>query len=238
MAGVRAERDRDVILLRAGHDRPLQAGGLCLGPKIWRSADTVAAHHPDRLLRQFDVGRDGAADGHSLTDAVIAWSAAGVDHPITQFRRGQIVVRLGQWLVEQLCGAEWARREAVLQSRRGVRFTEGFLDACARLRVGFADITLSAAQRAHLRRILLRLLNSRGLSISLKLNREPIDDDLAAELDGLFNDAYAALAEEIDTGWRTLPFNPDEDIDVGRRAIPGTGSVDARGVAAYMLSWN
>ena len=214
-AGVSAERGSDFVLLRAGHDKPLQAGGLCFGPKILRPAETQTAHHPDRLLRQFDVCRDGAADGRSLADALIAWSAAGVDHPITQYRRGQIVVQLGQWLVEQLCGAEWARREAVLQSRRGTKFAEAFLDACGSLGAGFGDVPLSAAQHAHLRRILLRLLDSRGLPIALNLGREPIDDDLAADLDVMFNDAYAALADELESVGEQCPFDPDEDIDVG-----------------------
>ena len=215
VAGVSAERGSDFILLRAGHDKPLEAGGLCLGPKILRPAETQTAHHPERLLRQFDVRRDGDADGRSLADALIAWSAAGVDHPITQFRRGQIVVQLGHWLVEQLCGAEWAQRETVLQSRHGTKFTEAFLDACVRLGVGFGDVTLSAAQQAHLRRILLRLLDSRGLPITRKLGREPIDDDLAEDLDGIFNDAYAALADEIESVGEHCPFDPEEDIDVG-----------------------
>ena len=214
-AALTAERGSDFVLLRAGHDKPLQAGGLFLGPRILRPAETQTAHRPDRLLRQFDKHRDDAADGHSLVDALIAWSVAGVDHPIAQFRRGQIVVQLGQWLVEQLCGAEWARREAVLQSRRGTQFAEAFLDACVRLGVAFADVTLSSAQRAHLRRILLRLLNSRTPLIGRKLRRKPIDDDLAADLDGVFNDAYADLAYELKSLGEHCPFDPDKDIDVG-----------------------
>jgi hypothetical protein len=214
-AGLNAERGSDFVLLRAGHDRPLQAGGLFLGPKILRPAQAQTAHRPNRVLRQFDKHSDDAADGQSLVDALIAWSAAAVDHPIAQFRRGQIVVQLSQWLVEQLCGAEWVHREAVLQSRRGTQFAEAFLDACANQGVAFEDVTLSAAQRAHLRRILLRLLDSRTPLLGRKLDRKPINGDLAADLDGVFNDAYADLADELESLGEPCPFDPDKDIDVG-----------------------
>lgn len=205
----------DIQLLRAGHDRPLQAGGHCLGPRIWRAGEAPVARKPERLLRQFDATRDNVADGRGVVDALIGWAAAGVDHPITQFRRGQIVRQLEGWMVEQLCGNAWAKQEAALAERRGRSFVSAFLSACARLGIGYCDVGLSRAQRALLDRILTRLIEARALPISLETSREPIDEDLAIALDELFNDGYALLCEDIESVGDDCPFSPDDDIDVG-----------------------
>ncbi len=212
-----AERDngQDITLFRAGHSAPLVTGGLCVGPKVWRASDVHVTQTPTRLLRQFNGRRGDMADGHSVVDALISWSAAGVDHPITQFRRGQIVRQLEQWLVQQLCGSEWAAQEATLTMRRETAFLSAFLSACARLQVGYADVGLSWAQRALLDRILLRLIEARGLPISLQTSREPIGENFAIALDELFNDAYAVLYDEIGAVGEIRPFDPDRDIDVG-----------------------
>jgi hypothetical protein len=205
----------DIQLFRAGHDRPLQGGGFCVGPRVWRAGETVAARKPERLLRQFDGAREHAADGRGVVDALIGWAAAGVDHPVTQFRRGHIVRQLESWMVEQLCGNAWADQEARLAQRRGTSFVGAFLAACARLQVGYCDVGLSRAQRALLDRILTRLIAARALPIILAASREPIDEDLAIALDELFNDAYALLCEEIEYVGDQCPFSPDDDIDVG-----------------------
>lgn len=206
---------QDIILFRAGHNSPLQAGGLCIGPRIWRPVDAPVARVPGRLLRQFNGSRADMPDGRSTADGLIAWSAAGVDHPVTQFRRGQIVRQLERWLVEQYCGHEWAEQEDAVATRRETSFPAAFLGACARLQIGYAEIGLSRRQRALLNRILLRLIGSHGLPISLKVSREPIEDDLAAALDGLFNEAYVVLAEDIESVGDACPFDPDDDVDVG-----------------------
>ncbi|MEO6216479.1 MAG: hypothetical protein ABIO86_10650 [Sphingomonas sp.] len=210
-----ARAGQDIVLFRAGHSAPLQAGGLCVGPRIWRPADAPLARTPDRLLRQFEGGRPEMSDGRSTADALIAWSAAGVDHPVTQFRRGQIVRQLERWMVAQYCGSEWAEQEGALAARRETSFPAAFLGSCARLQIGYADVGLSRGQRALLDRILLRLISAHGLPISLQTSREPIDDDLSAALDGLFNEAYGVLAEDIESVGDVCPFDPDEDIDVG-----------------------
>lgn len=205
----------DIRLFRAGHDRPLQAGGYCVGPRIWRGGDAPRARKPDRLLRQFDSGRDQAADGRGTVDALIGWAAAGVDHPVTQFRRGQIVRQLEAWMVEQLCGEAWAEQEAALAERKGRSFVGAFLAACARLRVGYCDVQMSRAQRTRLERILIRLIDARGLLITLEASREPIDEDFGVALDEVFYDAYVALADDIESVGDMCPFDLDEDVDVG-----------------------
>lgn len=205
----------DIRLLRAGHDRPLQAGGFCVGPRIWRAGEAPVARKPERLLRQFEGARDKAADGRGIVDALIGWAAAGVDHPVTQFRRGQIVRQLEGWMVEQFCGAPWAEQEAALAERRGRTFVSAFLSACARLEIGYCDVGLSRAQRALLERILARQIEARALPISLETSREPIGEDLAIALDELFNDGYALLCEDIESVGDDCPFIPDDDIDVG-----------------------
>lgn len=205
----------DVLLLRAGHGRALQAGGFCTGPRIWRTGDTQFARKPDRLLRQFESTRESTVDGRGVVDALIGWAAAGVDHPVTQYRRGQIVRQLESWMIEQLCGDAWAAQEAALAERRGTTFVGAFLNACARLGIGYCDVGLSRGQRALLDRILFRLIEARSLPITLKISREPIDEDLGLGLDDLFNDGYAALCEEIESVGDTCPFSPDDDIDVG-----------------------
>jgi hypothetical protein len=207
--------DQDIMLFRAGHNSPLQAGGLCIGPKVWRPADAPAARAPGRLLRQFEGGRADMPDGRSTADALIAWSAARVDHPVTQFRRAQIVRQLERWLVEQYCGSEWAEQEGALAVRRETSFPAAFLTACARLRIGYADVGLSRGQGALLDRILLRLIGAHGLPISLETSREPIEDELSVALDEMFNEAYVVLAEDIESVGDYCPFDPDEDIDVG-----------------------
>jgi hypothetical protein len=205
----------DIQLFRAGHDRPLQGGGYCVGPRVWRAGETAVARKPERLLRQFDGARERAADSRGVVDALIGWAAAGVDHPVTQFRRGQIVRQLESWMVEQLCGNAWAEQEARLAERRGTSFVGAFLSACAQLQVGYCDVGLSRAQRALLDRILTRLIEARAVPITLETSREPIDEDLAIALDELFNDAYALLCEEIENVGDQCPFSPDDDIDVG-----------------------
>lgn len=205
----------DIRLFRAGHDRPLQAGGYCVGPRIWRGGDAPRARKPDRLLRQFDSNRDRAADGRGTVDALIGWAAAGVDHPVTQFRRGQIVRQLEEWMVEQLCGEIWAQQEAALAKRNGRSFVGAFLSACARLRVGYCDVQMSRAQRSLLERILIRLIDARGLRITLEASREPIDETFGIALDEVFYDAYVALADDIESVGDMCPFDLDEDIDVG-----------------------
>ena len=200
---------------RAGHGRPLQGGGYCVGPRIWRSTKTDVARKPERLLRQFDGARERAADCRGVVDALIGWAAAGVDHPVTQFRRGQIVRQLESWMVEQLCGNAWAEQETRLAKRRGTSFVGAFLSACAQLQVGYCDVGLSRAQRAFLDRILTRLIEARALPITLETSREPIDEDLAIALDELFNDAYSLLCEEIEYVGDRCPFSPDDDVDVG-----------------------
>ncbi len=205
----------DIVLLRAGNDRPQQAGGMCVGPRIWRADKARVARKPDRLLRQFEGAAGNAADGRGVVDALIAWSAAGVDHPVTQFRRGQIVRQLEGWMVEQLCGEAWARREAALARRRGGSFVSAFLAACARLAVGYCAVELSRGQRALLDRILTRLIEVHGLPIELETSRDPIEEDLGIALDELFNEAYAKLCDEIESVGDHCPFSPDDDIDVG-----------------------
>jgi hypothetical protein len=90
-----------------------------------------------------------------------------------------------------------------------------FLAACAQLGVGYADIGLSGLQRSLLDRVLLRLIDARGLSVSLRANRGPVDDAFSIALDDLFNDAYAVLRDEIESAGYKCPFDPDVDIDVG-----------------------
>lgn len=205
----------DIRLFRAGHDRPWQAGGYCVGPRIWRGGDAPRARKPDRLLRQFDSDRDRAADGRGTVDALIGWAAAGVDHPVTQFRRGQVVRQLEAWMVEQLCGGAWAEQEAALAERKGRSFVGAFLAACARLRVGYCDVQMSRAQRALLDRILIRLIGARALPITLEASREPIDEGFGVALDEVFYDAYVALADDIESVGDMCPFDLDDDVDVG-----------------------
>lgn len=207
----------DITLFRAGRGRPLQTGGYCVGPRIWRISDAPSARKPARLLRQFEVDRprDCEADGRSTVDALIGWAAAAIDHPVTQFRRGQIVRQLEGWMVEQLCGSAWAQREKALAERKGRRFIEAFLAACARLNVGYCGVEMSRAQRALLDRILIRLIDARALPVALDTSREPIEEDVAIALDEVFYDAYVALADDIESVGDLCPFNLDDDVDVG-----------------------
>ncbi|MBF9151710.1 hypothetical protein [Novosphingobium jiangmenense] len=207
----------DVKLFRAGHGRPLQTGGYCVGPRIWRLGDAPSARKPDRLLRQFEVARarDCEADGRNIVDALIGWAAAGVDHPVTQFRRGQIVRQLEGWMVEQICGHAWSQRENALAEHKGRSFVEAFLAACARLNIGYCSLQMSRAQRALLDRILMRLIDARALPITLDTSREPIEEDVGVALDEVFYDAYVALADDIESVGDMCPFNLDDDVDVG-----------------------
>ena len=205
----------DVRLFRAGRDAPQQAGGLCIGPRTWRPADAATARTPERLLRQLSGGRADAPDGRSVIDALIGWAAASVDHPVTQFRRGQIVRQLERWMLEQLCGAEWVEREAELGSEGGASFRASFLAACARNGVGYAPLDLPSRLRDLLDRVLLRLIEARDLPVTLQASREPIDEDAGIAFDTLFNDAYAAVCEAVVAVGDNCPFDPDEDIDVG-----------------------
>ncbi len=212
--GFEPKGDVDIALIRAGRDEPLQGGGHCLGPKNWRANEVATPHRPARLLRRFEAGA-GSGNARTVTDALIAWSAASVDHPVTQYRRGQIVQLLECWMVEQLCGEEWARREVARARHRGGSFSEAFLEACRQLGIGYVDLALSPGQKGLLHRILLRLIDARSLGLAVDSGREPIDDDMAAELDGLFNDAYAALADAIESVGDDCPFDVDADVDVG-----------------------
>lgn len=205
----------DIVLYRAGHDAPLSAGGVCVGPRVWRASNAQAAQKPARLLRRLEGGRGDMADGSSIVGALIAWSSASVDHPVTQYRRGQIARQLERWLVEQLCGAEWADQEAILVGGAETSPASAFLKACAQLRIGYADVGLSRFQHSLLDRILLRLIEARGLSISFQANRGPIDDAFAMALDDLFNDSYVVLRDEIESAGHSCPFDPDVDVDVG-----------------------
>ena len=205
----------DIRLFRAGHERPLKAGGYCVGPRVWRGGTASRARKPDRLLRQFEGYRDQTADARATVDALIGWAASGVDHPVTQYRRGQIVRQLEAWIVEQLCGEAWAEQEAALAERKGGSFVGAFLAACARLQVGYCDVEMSRAQRALLDRILIRFFDARTLPITLEASREPIDEDLGIALDELFYDAYVALTEDIESVGDRCPFDLDEDVDVG-----------------------
>ncbi|MGP8441613.1 hypothetical protein ACT2E5_05695 [Burkholderia vietnamiensis] len=212
-----AERDNssDIVLYRAGNGAPLLAGGLCFGRKIWRANDAEIARVPTRLLRQFEGGRGDAADARSVVEALISWSAASVDHPVTQFRRGRVVEQLDRWLIQQLCGTEWADREAALATRRETSFGPAFLKACANLQVGYADIDLPQAQQVLLHRILLRLIDARGLRMLLQAGCEPVDQDFGIAFDDLFNDAYSILYDTLKSLGENCPFDPDADIDVG-----------------------
>lgn len=226
---------QDIVLFRAGHQLPFQAGGLCIGPKIWRAAEAPMARHPVRLLRQFDGGRPDMPDGRSTADALIAWSAASVDHPVTQFRRAQIVKQLERWLIEQYCGTEWAQQESVLAKRQRSSFPAAFLNACANLQIGYAEVDLSRRQRALLNRILLRLIEANGLQISLETSREPINIDFGASIDELFNEAYAVLADSIESVGDACPFELDQDIDVGETSDTWDRALRAAATQAALI---
>jgi hypothetical protein len=204
-----------IALYRAGNRAPLLTGGLCVGPKFWHANGAETTRTPTRLLRQFEGGRGDAADAHSVVEALISWSAAAVDHPITQMRRGRVVKQLDHWLVQQLCGREWASRELALAPRRETSFGPAFLNACARLQVGYAEVGLTRTQRARFDRILLRLIEARGLRIPLQASCESVDENLGIALDDLFNDAYTILFQELKSLGESCPFDPDYDIDVG-----------------------
>lgn len=205
----------DIVLYRAGRRAPSLIGGLCIGPKIWRAGEVQVAQEPVRLLRQFQGGRNDMPGGRDVVEALIAWSGAGVDHPVTQFRRGQIVQQLERWLVQQLCGPRWANREAALARGSDASFASAFLNAAASLGIGYANITLPLASRHLLDRILLRLIEARGLQLSVQTCHEPISETLSAALDDLFNHAYVMLHDEFTAVGKRCPFDPDNDIDVG-----------------------
>ncbi|MCW5140693.1 hypothetical protein [Burkholderia cenocepacia] len=208
----------DIVLYRAGNGVPLLAGGLCFGRKIWRANDAEFTAVPTRLLRQFKGGRGNTADARSVVEALISWSAATVDHPVTQFRRGRVVEQLDRWMIQQLCGIEWADREANLAVRRETSLGAAFLNACASLKVGFANIDLPDEHQNLLCRILLRLIDSRGLRALLQADVKSIDEDFGIAFDDVFNDAYSILYETIKSSGEICLFNPDEDIDVGEVA--------------------
>jgi hypothetical protein len=224
------EQADDIILYRAGRGSPLQYGGLCEGPSQWRAADAPRIERPERLLRQFEGNAPGSADGCAIADALMAWSGARVDHPVTQYRRGQVVRKLDSWLVEQCCGPVWAAKEAQLATSASNSFARSFIAACEALGIGFADVGLNRAQRALFERILLRAIDDQALPISLEASREPVTEECASALDTLFNDAYADLAARIEAVGDKAPFDPDEDIDVGEtsdawdRALAAAGS--------------
>lgn len=230
--GAEASAD-DIILLRAGRGEPAMLGGICAGPSKWKGAARPV--RPERLPRRMasnDPARPGARD---IIDALIAWSAANVDHPVTQYRRGQVVAALSDWTVEQLCGPNWSERERALSKQRTRRFSEAFVDACAEQGIGFC-VDLPGSQQAQLRRILMRRFDRLLPDLPLETGREPIGDAAAAMLDDLFNQAYAQLAADIEMVGDDCPFDPDMDVDVGecsdawdcalRAARQATGFVD------------
>ncbi|MGH6650790.1 MAG: hypothetical protein ACREB7_06610 [Sphingopyxis sp.] len=204
----------DVVLVRAGRDGPMASGGYCLGPKSWNANEAPLPRRPERLLRRFD-GLGESLDARTSIDSLVAWSAASVDHPITQYRRGQTIRLLERWAVAQLCGEAWSKTEASLTGKQGQRFASDFLDACGELGIGFVDLDLTGEQRGLLRRTLLRLIRVRSLDLTPTRALQPIDEDFAASLDELFNDAYAGMAEAIEAVGDEAPFNLDDDIDVG-----------------------
>lgn len=205
----------DILLLRAGHGEPSESGGLCIGPKVWRSGAAPAIVRPDRLPRRLDSPEKSAPGAWKVVDALIAWSAAGVDHPVTEYRRGQVLAALRSWAVEQFCGPTWSAREAALGAGRAPGFIEAFLRECEQRGVGFQRVALTAGQQGQLRRILLRLIADRLAEAARLPSSEPATDALAETLDGIFNDAYAFLADELGGA---CPFDVDEDIDAGATA--------------------
>jgi hypothetical protein len=223
----------DVRLFRAGHDLPHVGGGLCVGPKMWRPHDAAQPRTPERLLRRFDEERD-KVDARTIIDALISWSAASVDHPLTQYRRGQVVHSLERWTVAQLCGDRWAAAEAQLLRQRGSRFAEAFLNACENLGIGFADVQLPRQQKDLLHRTLLRLMKDRGVALKPAVGGNPLDEEIAAALDEIFNDAYVIVADAIEAVGDTCPFDPDEDIDVGEASETWDTAVKAASRATAM----
>lgn len=228
-----ADAGDDVQLFRAGSDAPLVGGGICIGPKIWRASEAVKPRRPDRLLRRFDEERE-TMDARTIIDALISWSAASVDHPLTQYRRGQVISELERWAVAQLCGERWATAETRLSRQKGSRFAEAFLDGCETLGVGFADVPLPGPQKDLLRRTLLRLMKDRGLQLKPAIGGGPISEEIAALLDELFNDAYVIVADAIEAVGDTCAFDPDEDIDVGEASESWDGAVRAASRATAM----
>ncbi len=206
----------DIVLLRAGRGEPAGSGGSCIGPRIWRSGAAPAIRPPDRLPRRLEVAPSERAPGaRTVVDALIAWSAATVDHPVTQYRRGQVLKALTSWTVEQFCGSLWLRQEADLRVDRAVGFGPAFLQSSRDAGAGFQNVALNNQQQAQLDRILLRLVAERLVWIATSPSIEPVSDALAETLDATFNDAYGQLARDLGSA---CPFNVDEDIDAGAPA--------------------
>ncbi|UWQ81463.1 hypothetical protein K3725_20340 (plasmid) [Leisingera sp. S132] len=207
--------DTDIQLFRAGRQAPSNFGGICVGPSRWRSGDAFKIEKPERLMRRFSGVETNAVFGRDVVDALISWSAATVDNPVTQYRRGQVVRELEKWFVEQLCGPSWVSQEQLILSGHETGFVRNFLLACANLGVGYCDIAISEDQASRLDRILARLIEASGLFTNLETTHNPIDEDIAAELDDIFNEAYSTLyLESVALGERCL-FDPEDDVDVG-----------------------
>jgi hypothetical protein len=223
----------DIQLLRAGRDQPSQAGGICIGSGTWRAGDALAVKRPERLMRQFSGESNNAVYGRDMVDALISWSAATVDNPVIQYRRGQIVRELENWLIEQFCGTAWSKQEQALNARRETSFIRSFLSACAQLGIGYGDVVVSASHDSHLNRILVRLIKTSGVFKKIEIDREPISEDIAIKLDDIFNEAYTLLYEELVAQGEPCSFDPDKDVDVGEisenweRAIARATSAEA-----------
>jgi hypothetical protein len=207
--------ETQITLYRAGHKTPLLSGGLCTGPKVWHPSPQEMARMPSRLLRQFEYRRGDTADAQSIVEALLTWSAAAVDQPVTQMRRGWVVAEIDRWLVRQLCGAKWADLESNICPRRETTFASAFLRESAKQRIGYADAGLTRTESALLDRILLRLMETSGLTDQLQRIEVRVDQEIGAALDDLFNDAYSALHRELTSLGGSCPFDPQEDIDVG-----------------------
>jgi hypothetical protein len=207
-----------ITLCRAGKTDPLVFGGLCIGPKVWHATGDKFAAEPKRLLRQFNSSRKDATDARSVVEALLSWSAADVDHPVTQMRRRRVVQQLDLWLVQQVCGKIWLSRESLLTPRRSTSFASSFLRACANLQVGFANVDLTEAQRSLLDRILLRLIEARGIRNSLQVNFDSVSENLGEALDNIFNDGYFILHHELQSLGQSCSFDPNDDIDVGEHS--------------------
>jgi len=95
---------------------PMVGTGRCQGPRV-ASLAAVQPGRPNRLLRRLHVPNaspPAEVDATRLVAAYLAWRTAAGEGTVPEAVRARVAAFMERWVVECLCGANWARQEARL----------------------------------------------------------------------------------------------------------------------------